>query len=119
MQKLDYEAHVTIEPVEGPALENFEMIAKRHGFRVANLVKVTDRKITNERSNRDSFATGWGRDKDEITHRTYALEYDLRRAGLNVWRYKIEQTLLDVDYRGVLPSGEPRPSAACSGLNEE
>ena len=102
--KLAYEAHVTIEPVEGSALENFEQIAKRHGFRVVNLIM--------------SFATGWGETYSEVAARCGELVRDLKAAGFTVWRYKVEHTLLDVDFRNALPSGEPRESAACSELNE-
>ncbi len=119
MSKLDYEAHVTIEPVEGASLTLFESIAKRHGFRVANLLMVKDRRITSERSNRDSFATGWGETYSEIAARCMELVEDLKVAGLTVWRFKVERTLLDVDLRSELPSGEPRDSGACSILNEE
>ena len=103
--KLAYEAHVTIEPVEGSALENFEQIAKRHGFRVANLIM-------------SSFATGRGETYSEVAARCGELVRDLKAAGFTVWRYKVEHTLLDVDFRNALPSGEPRESAACSELNE-
>lgn len=114
---MKYEAHITVEPVEGPQFENFEIICKKHGFRVANLVMIKDRRVTMERSNRDSFATGWG-DNYVILHaRVMNLSDDLGVAGISVWRIKIEEMLLDLDFRPALSSGEPRVSAACSDLN--
>lgn len=113
---MDYEAHITIEPVEGIALETFERICRRSGFKVANLVMIKDRQVTSDRSNRDSFATGWGNSYEHTYARVTGLVEDLKAAGLKVWRYKIERTLLDVDFRE--PLGEPRKSAACSELAE-
>lgn len=117
--KLDYEAHITIEPVDGTSLVKFEVICKRYGFRVANLIMVKDRRVTAERSNRDSFATGWGETYSEVTARCLALVRELTAGGLTVWRYKVEHTLLDIDIREKLESGEPHESGACSGLNDE
>jgi len=53
-----FEIHVTIEPVEGERLELFKTICFKHGFRVADLIMVKKRKITEERSDRDQFCTG-------------------------------------------------------------
>lgn len=113
-----YEAHITIEPVEGAALDTFGWICKRRAFKPAHLVMVKDRKITDERSDRDSFATGHGMTYSQIYDRAVALVQDLREAGFKVWRLKIESILFDEDYRPGLPSGEPRVSAACSQLAE-
>ncbi len=91
-----FEAHITVEPVEGDRLDEFKLIAANYEFKVADLVMVKDRYITNERSSRDSFCTGWGNDFESLRIQVVILVDRLKTKGFKVWRYKIEQTLLDV-----------------------
>ncbi len=90
-----FEAHLTVEPVEGERLELFIEIAKMYKFRVADLVMVKDRRVTEERSNRDSFCTGWGDDVDSIMTDVLNLKAALVINGFKVWRWKIEETIED------------------------
>jgi hypothetical protein len=93
---LSYESHITIEPVEGERLDDLERLCKQFKFKVAALYMIKDRQITNERSNRDTFCTGWGDEFEELELRTCYMVNTLRDNGFSVWRYKIEQTLVDV-----------------------
>lgn len=90
-----YESHVTIEPVYDKRLELFGEVCQRHGFRVAKLLMKT-REVDNfERSPYDSFCTSRSGQFDEMKQRMIALINDLDENGFKVWRYKIEDTLLD------------------------
>lgn len=95
---LTYEAHITIEPVENERLLLFEQLVKPYGFKVADLIMVKQRKITEERSNRDSFCTGWSNDLEELRINLYRLLLNLKDSDFKVWRYKIEQTIEDYRY---------------------
>ncbi len=93
---MTYEAHVTIEPVEGDRFDLFEKIANHLQFKPAHLLMMKDRKATPQRSNLDSFCTGHDNNQDVLKTRTLTLVTLLKQNGFQVWRYKIEQTLLDV-----------------------
>lgn len=93
---MTYEAHVTIEPVEGERFDLFERIANHLQFKPAHLLMMKDRKATDQRSNLDSFCTGHDQNVDFLKTRTLTLVALLKQNGFHVWRYKIEQTLLDV-----------------------
>lgn len=90
-----YEAHLTVEPVEGVALALFQDTVKKYGFRVADLVMIKDRRVTEQRSNRDSFCTGWGDDPAALREDVIQLKERLEGIGIKVWRWKIEQTIED------------------------
>lgn len=90
-----YESHITISPVEGRDLLFFQEVCRGFNFKVADLLMVKDRKITNERSNLDSFATGHGRTEEELLNRTKQLVEKLKNLGFQVWRWKIEACLHD------------------------
>lgn len=94
--KYYYESHITIEPIEDPELlDDVKLFSDHFHFRIADLFMLKDRKETPERSNRDTFMTGHGKDLDDIISRTRSLVYHLQLLGITVWRYKIEDTLLD------------------------
>lgn len=104
------EAHVTIEPVFDGRRETAGRIAVGHGFRLAELLMKKERKATERRSDKDTFMTGHSKSKADINARTQALVADLLAAGFKVWRYKIEDTLLDSRYGdvwGVLQVNNP------------
>ena len=94
--KLYYEAHVTIEPVFDERLEDLKKIAFYWGFRVADLLMVKRPNDTPERSKYDTFMTARNTDYDIIHDNTIRCVDNLFEAGFKVWRYKIEDTLLDV-----------------------
>jgi hypothetical protein len=91
-----YESHITIEPVGGNRLAEFERLALLMRFKVAKLLMVKDRNGSEQRSNRDSFCTGHSKDYWSLLARTEQLHDLLKDAGFKVWRYKIEGCLLDV-----------------------
>ena len=95
---LPYEAHITIEPVFGAELELIRALAKRHGFKVADLLMQKSRTETPLRSDKDSFMTTWGDDLRDLDIRITRMIADLTVAKVQVWRYKIEQTLRDVRF---------------------
>lgn len=92
---LYYEAHVTIEPVFDDRLELFAAICKRHHFRVAELLLKKRSQDTEVRSSKDSFCAGRSKHFSVIANNTQAVVKDLIDAGFDVWRYKIEDTILD------------------------
>lgn len=89
------EAHVTIEPVFGERLELAGEIAKAHKFRLADLLMQKEREATPERSDKDTFMTGHSRYLSDILVRTRGLVQSLQHHGFTVWRYKVEDTVLD------------------------
>lgn len=93
--KLYYEAHVTIEPVFDEARERADVLAQKHGFKLAKLLMQKRQVDVAERSKFDTFMTGHDTILERITERTSSLVTDLRAAGFTVWRYKLEDTLLD------------------------
>jgi hypothetical protein len=115
--ELYLEAHVTIEPVFGEDREFAAWIAANHGFKLAHLLMQKERKATAERSDRDTFMTGHSKFCDDITERTKALVMDLQNNGFKVWRYKIENTMLDsrnVDVWGLVDRTAPaQPASMC------
>jgi hypothetical protein len=92
------EAHVTIEPVFGQRREQAAEIAKQFKFRLAELLMKKERDATEERSDKDTFMTGHSKSKRDIINRTAALCRALKQNGFKVWRYKIEDTLVDSKY---------------------
>ena len=93
--KMYYECHVTIEPIFDDRLMTAQEIAKRHGFRVAELLMQRRKEDTQERSKDDTFMTGRSSLKDDLISRMRALMLELSSCGFMVWRYKIEDTIID------------------------
>lgn len=110
--RLYYEAHVTIEPVFGDRLFYARVIAEKHKFKVADLLMKKREEDTEERSKKDTFITGHGKQFEDIVSRLNALVAELRAEGYKVWRYKIEDTLLDSRH-----DGDRTGSLAKSGLS--
>ena len=116
---LYFEAHVTLEPVDGERLEFLSELCGRYRFHVASLLMKNRDTGTLERSSNDSFTTGRSLELGELTVRMLALMSALHKSGFHIWRYKIEETLLDSRYddaaypleRSTLPEKErnPRP----------
>lgn len=95
LSKLYYEAHVTIEPVFDRAREQAHLLAREHGFKLAHLLMQKREHDAPERSKHDTFMTAHGQVLEELTERTQSLIMSLKAAGYKVWRYKIEDTVLD------------------------
>lgn len=102
MTELYYEAHVTAEPSVYPGdRETFETVCRKHRFRPAKLL-MQKRDETPERSANDAFATARSRDLGELEQRIKDLVEALAGAMIQVWRYKIEETLVDSDYEDTM-----------------
>ena len=93
---IQFEAHVTIEPVFGARFHEFELCCAFRRFKPAELLLQKQRNETPIRSSKDSFCTGHGTDYNEIFTRTSELVKELKSAGFSVWRYKIEGIVLDI-----------------------
>jgi hypothetical protein len=95
MNSLYYECHVTVEPVFGERLEEFSRICEKENFHVAKLLMQKRAEDTPERSAKDSFCTGHSQDYSDIYIRMINLCHRLQDADFQVWRYKIEDCVLD------------------------
>ena len=98
--RLYYECHITIEPVFDVRLRNFQSICGSFGFRAADLLMKKRDEDTAERSQNDTFATGRDNAYEHLLTRMIGLVAALRTNGYQVWRYKIEDTLLDSKAEG-------------------
>lgn len=95
ISKLYYECHITIEPVFDEQLEEVKELASRAGFRVANLLMQKRKEDKAERSMYDTFMTSTNVNYENLQGRMLQAIDLLKKAGYKVWRYKIEDTLLD------------------------
>ena len=93
--ELYFECHITIEPVFDQRLQTAADIAKDYNFRLADLLMLKRVKDTPERSPYDTFMTGKDTDYARLEKRMTCLIARLRLAGFVVWRYKIENTIID------------------------
>lgn len=118
-----YEAHVTIEPVFGERREEFTKIAREYGFHVAELLMQKRKKDSPIRSSKDAFCTGRSISSADLEDRMVELVRALKAARFQVWRYKIESTVLDSRYddsliplhQGALPEKERKPGSPAEG----
>lgn len=93
-----FEAHVTIEPVFGERLKTLKAISEEHGFKVATLLMKKEAEDSSEPSRTDTFTTGRSASLKELTMNTQSLVKCLQSVGFQVWRYKIESTIVDSKY---------------------
>ena len=93
--KCYYEAHVTIEPVFDDERERAAVIAQKHGFKLAKLLMQKRATDAPERSKHDTFMTSHSVYLEDISSRTRSIVNDLMTSGFKVWRYKIEDILVD------------------------
>lgn len=114
-----YEAHITIEPVEGDKFDLFESLCSAYKFKPAHLVMMKLRQVTDTRSNRDSFCTGHSSDFEDLKFRTEQLVELLKRVGLKVWRYKVEQTLLDIRFPQLISESQILNNSGGETLDNE
>ncbi len=94
--QLYFECHITVEPVFGERLEELKELCKPWKFRVADLLMRKRMEDTPERSQFDTFCTGHSTNYPGLHARMVYLVQSIQKAGFEVWRYKIENTLLDV-----------------------
>ena len=90
-----YEAHVTIEPVFDGRLEIAKLVGEGWKFKIADLLMKKREADTEERSSKDTFMTSHSKELEDITTRTIEVVKQLKLKGFKVWRYKIEDTVLD------------------------
>lgn len=102
MTALYYESHVTIEPVFDDRLDRFRELVKIDDFRAADLLMQKRLEDTPERSKYDTFCTGRSSDLNHLREHMISLVKRLQAEGFTVWRYKIEDTLMDSRYDDVL-----------------
>ena len=102
ISKLYYEAHITIEPVFDERLEAARVLAEGFEFRVADLLMQKREEDTPERSKNDTFMTGHATSLNDIKARVSNLVAELKIEGFTVWRYKIEDTIMDSRAKDVL-----------------
>jgi hypothetical protein len=95
ISKLYYECHVTIEPVFDRRLDLARLIATGHKFKLADLLMQKRKEDTPQRSMNDTFMTAHGKDYQELESRMKSLILELRTNHFEVWRYKIEDTIID------------------------
>jgi hypothetical protein len=91
-----YECHVTIEPVldEG-RLNELKGLAAVWGFKVADLLMRNE-----EKSRNDTFLTGHNQDYVNMKTQMEFLIDVIKHHGYTIWRYKIENIILDSKYQG-------------------
>jgi hypothetical protein len=89
------ESHITIEPVFDADRDVADALGAKYQFKLAHLLMQKERKATAARSDRDTFMTGHSKSRKDIIERTKNCVRDLQQAGFKVWRYKIEDTLID------------------------
>lgn len=92
---LYFEAHVTLEPVFDTRLERLKEIAKQYHFRVADLVMQKNAADAGTPHGKDSFCTSRSKEWRVIESRTRYFVNALMSEGFKVYRYKIENTLVD------------------------
>lgn len=92
---LYYESHITIEPVFGEDLERLRSICQHFGFHIAELLMQKRLHDTPERSRFDTFCSSRSVDLPVLKERMLGLVSCCQGAGFKVWRYKIEDVILD------------------------
>jgi hypothetical protein len=106
--KMYYECHITIEPVYDDNLSKVSDIARECGFKLADLLMKKRETDTEVRSSKDTFMTGHSKDLDDMKSRMLTAIQMLNDSGFIVWRYKIEDIVLDSridDCYGILTGG--------------
>lgn len=118
-QPLYYECHITIDPVTGALERTVADFAKIFEFRLAEFEMTKPNTV-------DSFLTARSKDAPQLRRDMIALIYLLRRASVQVRRYKIELALVDSNFSNVygltlaVPPGAqvtPKPAVE-SGLGD-
>jgi hypothetical protein len=90
-----FECHITIEPVFEERLVLFKRLCASQDFRVAELLMQKRKSDTPERSKYDTFCTGHSATYEDLKTRMLNLLVLLRASNFEIWRYKIEDCVLD------------------------
>jgi hypothetical protein len=90
--RLYYEAHITVEPLDErmPLYATFVELCRRYDFRPAEFLLV--KPFGNPP---DAFASARSTDLAALVQRVRSLGKALVAANIEVWRYKVEDTLFD------------------------
>lgn len=91
-----FESHITIEPIYSEVdSDNVKILAAKYKFKLAKLLM--QKKGNNELvdSYLDAFMTGHSKDLNDLKLRTVGLCKELLANGYQIFRYKIEYTVLD------------------------
>jgi len=96
ISNLYYECHVIIEPIfDEEKLKQLKLICKRFGFRLADLLMQKRKEDTPERNKNDTFCTSHDSDLKKYTNNLVMLVMTLQNNNFKVWRYKIEDVVID------------------------
>jgi hypothetical protein len=99
MASLYYECHITVEPVFDDRLELMKELCKSYKFRVADLLMQKRKADSPARSMYDTFCTGRDKNFRVLESRMELLIRDLQLWNFKVWRYKIEDAIIDSKYK--------------------
>lgn len=93
--ELYFESHVTLEPVFDERLTLLKILAKSSGFHVAKLIMKKRKGETPSPNQEDAFCTARSVDYNELLGDIMIFIGRLQKHDFKVYRYKIENTLLD------------------------
>lgn len=97
-----FECHLTVEPVFGDRLEELKRLSGNLSFHVADLLMQKRTEDTPERSKNDTFCTAHSKNYFQLETAMKDLIASLKFNGFKVWRYKIENIMLDSKSNDVL-----------------
>ena len=115
ISRLYYEAHVTIEPLTDETRPVVENLCSRLGFKIAEFLmqRAAPGQEDVPANDPNSFTSARDVSSQKIGQRVRALVLCLRAMGVEVRRYKIEDTMLDtkheddlLDVLGQFPQGD-------------
>lgn len=91
-----YESHVTVEPIfDEQKLAVFQDICRAYKFRIAELLMQKRAEDKPERSKYDTFCSSRNCDGFDLQRNMLELVKSCQALGIKVWRYKIEDVILD------------------------
>lgn len=99
--ELYFESHITIEPVFDSDRVRVAEIMRPFKFKLADLLMKKRSEDTEVRSKNDTFTTGHSKDFEDLRNRTVLAVKELQKSGYKVWRYKIENTIIDSKFEDV------------------
>lgn len=96
LSDLYWECHITIDPVFGALREKLEAYGRERGFRISKLIlQKPDFKDSPEQFVDDAFFTARHSSFDAIHAAMIEVVHEVKAMGVNVRRYKIENTIID------------------------
>jgi hypothetical protein len=101
-ETLYYEVHITIEPVFDEQLEQVRKLGQSMNFKVADLLMKKRKDDTETRSQYDTFMTAHCKTMNDAIISIVNVCNELKLQGFKVWRYKIEDVIIDSRNQDVL-----------------